>query len=89
MAIAIRCLQRSMNRILLSTIWPQTANTMYVFYDAIDADVITQLKKCEDEDPVAISGPSFTNSEKRSPSKTSKFGRRTQILHHIEAKQIA
>jgi hypothetical protein len=39
MAIAIRCLQRSMNRILSSTIRRQTANTMYVFYDTSDDDV--------------------------------------------------
>jgi len=71
MAIAIKCLQRSMNRILSSTIRPQTANTMYVFYDTIDDDGITQLKKLEDEDPVAVSGPSFANSEKRPPLKTS------------------
>ena len=54
----------SMNRILLSTIRPQTADTVYVFYDAIDDDVITQLKKWNIEDPVAVSGPSFMNSEK-------------------------
>jgi len=71
MAIAIKCLQRSMNRILSSTIRPQTANTMYVFYDTIDDDGITQLKKLEDEDPVAVSEPSFTNSGKRPPLKTS------------------
>ena len=53
-----------MNRILLSAIRPQTADTVYVFYDAIDDDVITQLKKWNIEDPVAVSGPSFMNSEK-------------------------
>ena len=74
-----------MNRILLSTIRPQTAETVYVFYDAIDDDVITQLKKWDIEDPVAVSGPSFMNSEKLSSPTTSEFGRCTQILHRIEA----